>query len=208
MTSEVRRKTRSIIARLGYAENPHLPLLDEVEFVRDGRAVADRMCCLNGVVAAAYGADRSRVLEWIEAEGQRGTLSAEEAEFLSAKPSLPEDRSMQWTVESLWALAWCGSLHDALDFGVECGEELAGLMPTILEGESSTTLRQSVRVRPSAELQEMLDIAYCAHWSIRDAQLKGQPAPGKTTPLIVVKRRWALEWMLEDVVWDEVVLDT
>ncbi len=59
-----------------------------------------------------------------------------------------------------------------------------------------------------SEIAKALDLAYCLHWSIRDAEIHGREIPRVLSPNVIIQRRKALEWMFSEENWDEVTLDT
>ena len=62
--------------------------------------------------------------------------------------------------------------------------------------------------RPQEAILSQFDLAYCLHWAVRDAMLKGQAVPGKLSGNAIIERRRALEWVAGEEAWDEVLLDT
>jgi hypothetical protein len=115
---------------------------------------------------------------------------------------------MKARVEAIWVFAWAGTLAPALDFGEACPNTLVKLFPDLLHNESSDGFRGRFKLRTNEEVAAQCDLAYCLHWSIRDAVLNGVRPPGKLHPLFVIERRRALEWCLSTVDWDDVPMDT
>jgi hypothetical protein len=60
-----------------------------------------------------------------------------------------------------------------------------------------------MRLRPYPELYAMRDLAYRFHWWTRDSHLKGEDS-GPVQLDIVMERRKALEWILDEQIdWDD-----
>ena len=57
------------------------------------------------------------------------------------------------------------------------------------------------------EIAAMLDFYYCLHWHLRDARYHGQIWDHQIAPGVVLERRRAREWLIQDVPWEEVDLD-
>lgn len=115
---------------------------------------------------------------------------------------------MQCRVDALFALAWATQIQEKLNFEMECPETLAGSLPHPEVAESVVAFRQKASLRGYHEIIAMADLAYCLHWSIRDAILRGQRPPGRLHPIYVIERRRAFEWLIGPDAWDEVRLDT
>ena len=56
------------------------------------------------------------------------------------------------------------------------------------------------------QIAEMLDFYYCLHWHARNAQYHGKRWDAKIEPGAVLERRRALEWLFQDVPWEDVDL--
>ena len=52
----------------------------------------------------------------------------------------------------------------------------------------------------------MLDFYYLLHWHARNAQYHGQMWDPEIAPGVVLERRRALEWLFQDVPWEDVDL--
>lgn len=66
--------------------------------------------------------------------------------------------------------------------------------------------RTDVSLRPVAEIAAMLDLYYCLHWHARNAQYHGRAWGTAIAPGAVLERRHALEWLFQDVPWEDVDL--
>ncbi len=117
-------------------------------------------------------------------------------------------RELQDQVEALNAFAWVLGFVPEMPFDRECVDDLITVFPDLKAGASSSDYRNDARLRLSSEAFEALDLAYCLHWAVVDAQLNGRSSPRSNDAYIIVERRRALEWMMSDVEWDDVSLDT
>lgn len=207
MTSE-RELSLAEAKSLGYPINPNLPMLDNVEQCRSTLDITDRLLCLYAVVASSYGFPKERALLWLQREGVVGALSRKEHEYLFRKNEENQDMIIQWQVEALWALAWCIGCHQNLDFGDSCSDSFIQILPDIAKDTPTKEFRRGLRLRKVSEIVQKTDLAYCLHWAIREAELKGLKTPGKVPSNVVVERRRALEWVIGQDGWDELQLDT
>ncbi|RUO31148.1 DUF4272 domain-containing protein [Aliidiomarina soli] len=204
---EIRQSSQRVAKALGYPTNPNLPLLEPVERLRPIDALVNRTLCLHASVACSYGFQKDRAVEWLKQEGIYGYLAGSEVRYLQGK-SDGNKPLFQWQVESLWVMTWITSFHDNLDFSDSCSDGLSSLLPDLKEGAPSIEFKEAAAARKVEEVVASLDLAYCLHWAIRDAELAGRPMPGKVPPLVIRERRRALEWVVSNEDWDDIVLDT
>lgn len=190
--------------RLGYATNPELPLLDADLRARPQDQVVRRCLARFVTVAVAYGFDRGAAWRWLEREGLAEDLAPSEREFLEAD----DGDGPTAGVESLWAMCWALGMERTLDFGDYCGDHLVELFPDIKQDAIAGPFVARSRLRKVKELAQALDLAYCVHWSLVEASLRGGRLPGPVEPYVVIERRHALEWILGEDDWDDVSLDT
>lgn len=191
---------------LSYPTNEHLPLLDDGAVVRSRDEVVDRILGMLCVAACAYGFDNKKAAEWLRREATAELLTAAEARFLRTKAG--DRRAFMEQIEGVWALAWGIGVIPELDFGKPCAQDLVLRLPDLKGNKSSADFRNGAKLRPHEEIVAACDLAYCIHWAIRESQLRGVKTPGKVEPYVVVERRRALEWLLNDAGWEEVTLDT
>lgn len=206
--NQIRDRSLEKARDLGYPVNPDLPLLDDVGVCRGLSQATDRFLCLYAMVASSYGYPKEKALSWLTREGVSSALAESEHSYLNEAATKNQDAAKQWQVEGLWALAWCLSCHDDLDFSDSCSDDFIQMLPDISKNASTKSFRGTLKVRGLGEFLEQLDLAYCLHWAIREAEAQGQRPPGQVPPNVVVERRRALEWMAGEGGWDEVSLDT
>jgi len=204
----IRERSLEAAKTLGYSTNADLPLMDELEQIRTVSEAADRLLSLYAVVACSYGFPKDKARKWLAREGLVDLLTPTERAYLEACSNSDLDASNQWQVESLWALTWCVGCHANLDFSDSCSDNFVQLLPDIANDASTDSFRSGLQLRDKAEIASKTDLAYCLHWAVRDAEIKAQKIPGKVPGNVIVERRHALEWMIGQVPWDEVTLDT
>lgn len=207
---KIRRKSLSIAKRLGYSVNKKLPLLDPYDHhCRRLGEVTDRLLSLHVVVACSYGFSKKQAAALLRDHGLLESMTPGEATFLDADSDDHQRLQFQWQVESLWALAWCLRVHENLDFAQPCGANFVSLLPNLKHADTNIkAFRDTLSLRSPEEILKCADLAYCLHWSERDAQLHGRPVPGRVQAGVVVERRRSLEWVISNQPWDEVSLDT
>lgn len=202
---EIRQISLTKIRDLGYPVNETLPLLENDLNIRSYDEVCNRILTLYACVACSFGFSVSEALKWIKKEKLKACLTGMEAEFLRKKSN--NKIFFQWQVESLWALTWAVSLHDDLNFFSCCENDFISLFPDIKQQQNTQDFRKKGRLRSQLEIVEMLDFSYCLHWLCTENLLK-KKSLNHLDSNIIRERRRALEWILSDHDWDEIVLDT
>jgi len=202
----VRNQSLMTARKLGYPVNEALPLLDQVAVTRSSDEIVDRMLGMLCVAACAYGFNDQKAVEWLNREAKADPLTPSESQFLHSKSG--DRRSFMEQIEGLWALAWSIGVVPDLDFGKPCAQDFVSRLPDLKGDKSSASIRSSAKVRPDQEIVAACDVAYCLHWSIRDAELNDTKIPGKVEAYVVIERRRALEWLLTGESWEDVSLDT
>lgn len=204
-TQQARDRSLAITAKAGISIPAHLPLLDPIRL--QGRdAVIDRALCLNVILCMAHGFNRSRGRDWLSREGLLGKLSEKERAFLETGKG--DTYRLKAEVEALWALVWSLHIADELDFWADCADDLVHRMPNLHVGQSSEAFRKAAKLRSPDEILQALDLAYCLHWAVRQAHLERKAAPAGLDPESVEERRHALEWIADEIGWDDVAMDT
>jgi hypothetical protein len=201
----IRAKSHAEAARLGYSINPALPLMATPIVIRPVEEVVTRILCIHAISAAAHNFSRPKALEWVRAQGLMRSLAPSEVVFLEGGGDIA---TMQCRVDALFALAWATQIQEKLNFEMECPETLAGSLPNLETAGSVVAFRQKVSLRSDPEIIAMADLAYCLHWSIRDAILRRQRSSGRLHPIYVIERRRAFEWLMGEDAWDDVELNT
>jgi hypothetical protein len=205
-TSDIRHRSLKLARELGYAINGTLPLLDDgIRVTRDRNAIVDRSLCLYGTLSAAYGFGRDHALKWLGDQGLLERCTLVEREFLNDGPPSPSE--MKKRVEGLYVLAWALGLYEDLDFTRVCPSDLVLKFPNIKLKALSTRFRDAVAAIDPSRIVDMVDLAFCVHWAVREKELAGR-AKGPLPEYIVVERRRALEWLVSKDDFEDVALDT
>ena len=192
--------------KLGCDVSSTLPLLNAEMTLRQVGSVQDRVLALNAVVAASYGYHRQKALVWVQDNVGVHALTDRELAFLAS--GVGDVTSFQKQVESLCAFAWALHLLNSLEFEKPCPNTLRTLFPDLKQAEASSSFRQSTSLRTQEEVLVQCDLAYCLHWCLTESLLQGQVNLRRLEPHVVIERRRALEWMLNDSGWDTFTLDT
>lgn len=210
MTESLTARTRSldVLKKLGYRISPSLPLLDGA-ICRDKVSVSNRLLTLFAVVALSYGwKSRQRLIsDWLQSEELVGNLTPLEAEFVvDAGEHVP---TMQWRLETLLALAWACKMTDTslLD---PMPDDLVAWFPSVQKAEPTAEFVKRIELRSNIELLSELDLMYCLASAKTDLHLHGEVDANRNSPDLytVQQRRHALEWLLFEVEWEDVELDT
>ncbi|MEM1356081.1 MAG: DUF4272 domain-containing protein [Planctomycetota bacterium] len=204
----IRRQSQNQAKAIGCVTNDHLPLLEWPLSPRVLNDIADRLFCVLSIVACSYGFPKPKAWSWLVREHLEPSLTPNEMAYLKAAPDQQPDTALQWRVEALWALAWCVGVHDTLDFTKTCSDSFVTMLPDLAQDESTERLRSRMARRDMTEILQSADLAYCLHWSVRDAQIKKRPVPSNLQAQILQQRRHTLDWVLGEEEWDKVSLDT
>lgn len=205
----IRKRSIAACKKLGYATNPHLPLLDVSLKPRSAAKVAARICCLVAVICVAFGYDPKLARSWLRRAGFQAHLADSEVAFLKEAGDVVD---MRLAVDALFALAWAAQLMPELDFAKETPKTLINSLPhPKVWGSITKFVRQKLLLRPKDELLAATDLAYCIHWAIQDSIVGGRLPPGPPDhlhPVFIIQRRRGLEWLVSNCDWDETPMDT
>lgn len=204
--NSIRKKSLACAASLGFSINEFLPLLGEKIYEKSAEQIANRLLCLHVVAACSYGFNREEACSWIAQENLQNFLTEGEKIFLAK--GVGEKEKYHFQIEGMWALSWSLGLVPRLDFSKGCESSFALLLPNLKISESSVVLRSKLVLRSFDSIFEQCDLAYCLHWAIRQAQICSNAIPGKVQPYVIIERRRALEWLIGNEDWDNVILDT
>ena len=202
----IREQSIQKAKQLGVDVSPTLPLLEPGLEVRRADEATSRLLAMNAVAATAYGFDKTKAIAWLKQEALTASLTQQEKSFVFEGVGQPDRFKLQ--VESMWAIAWATAITNELNFAEDCDNRFVTMLPNLKQSQSSTDFRKKAKLRPLEEVVAACDLAYCLHWAIRQAELKGKRPPANLKPYVVVERRRALEWLLSEEAWEEVSLDT
>jgi hypothetical protein len=202
----IRQQSLKTASQLGFNVAASLPLLDKPEREKSADEIIARLVCLHAAAACAYGFDRCKARQWLDQENAVASLSQSERDFIDRGIGDPNRFKVQ--IEGMWAMAWALGLVARLDFAKDCDSKFAVLLPNLKIAESTASMRSKTKLRALPEILAAADLAYCLHWTVREAQIAGQKSPGKVQPYVIVERRRALDWIVGADEWEEVSLDT
>lgn len=208
--AQVKARSEQIILQAGGRICNWLPYIDG-EQPRGQADLVGRALVLNALINIAFKAPIPIIKNWIDANGLATSLSRGERGLLQKRNedlSGQELTDLQWSLEALWALMWAGSLVPDLPIDSHVPDTMATLVPNLEKNEGGSKFTQKMRLRPHAQLYQMLDLYYRAHWYTEDGRINGYPT-GSIISDIVMERRKALEWLLDaSSDWDNISLNT
>lgn len=200
----IRQRSLFMTRRLGYPVDVTLPLLPDAGVLRDKEEVVDRMLALDAVIACASGMPPEVAFDWTQEVGITHALSPVEVAILRGRvedvPATLLDR-----MEALWALGWAASLFRGVDYTRICGPELGMIFGELDDARDVRALRKRCRLRRYEDVLAAADLSRCLCRGIEIAARQRKPAPGKVQPHVVFERRRALEWLISDTNWDDVL---
>ena len=200
----LRQRSVRLVQNMGADVSDELPLL-EVRGERTQSQIVERTLCLTAVLAAAYGFDRSRSMDWLEREGLMNSISANEHAFL-VEGVFAEEIASQ--VECMYVLGWTLGFLQQFDLNGKLPSNLVLTFPDLKKDETTSDFKRRALRRSQTDLLEVADFAYCLNWIIRDAVIHRTPLPRMLNPVAVLHRRKALQWLITEDPWDQVELNT
>ena len=213
----IRERSVHRLARWTLPDPGVLPLHADGDFdwVREADGVAARCHAIAAALALQQDATPQRIARALADNDLERWLADDELRFLRhlvGEVALPDDERRQiavdisWREEALWALLWALKLVDDLPPDELCGRD--PFYERLAPGMDPSRGRTDVTLRPLPEIATMLDFYYCLHWHARNAQYHGRLWNPKIAPGAVLERRRALEWLFQDVRWNDVDLGT
>ena len=200
----IRQRSLFMARRLGYPVDVTLPLRSDRKVFRDKDEIVDRMLALDAVIACASGMPPEVAFDWTHEIGVTHALSPNEALVLAGRvedvPVGLLDR-----MEALWALGWAASLFRGVDYTRIAGPELGMIFGELDDVRDVRALRKRCRLRHREDVLAAADLARCLCRGLEIAAKQRKPAPGKVQPHVVIERRRALEWLISDTQWDDVL---
>lgn len=202
----IRAQSLGVATKAGVNVAETLPLLDGDLDIRETTEVVNRLLAMHAIAAAASGFQKEKALAWVRQEELVGVMTASEVKFLVSGEGNPSAFLLQ--IEGMYALAWALSMTQQFDFWRDCDNRFVAILPNLLVGQSGDKWHREAKMRIKDEIFAALDLAYCLHWSVRQAELDGKAPPARLKAYVVVERRRAFEWLLGEESWDAVSLDT
>lgn len=200
----VRQRSLFMARRLGYPVDVSLPLLPESGFLREKDEIVDRMLALDAMISCVSGMPPEVAFEWTQEIGIAAALSPLESAVLRGRaehvPAILLDR-----MEALWALGWAASLFRGVDYTRVAGPELGMIFGELDDIRDVRALRKRCKVRRYEDILAAADLARCLSRGVDLAVKQRKSPPGKLQPHVVIERRRALEWLISDKKWDEIL---
>lgn len=194
----------------GISVPAHLPpIIDEDEcFPQSAEDVARRALALFLVALRAESLAAAEPIPVADIKERQpigfAALSPAEQTFMQRpKPSEEEIAQMSWRYEALQILLWSLGLVQLPPASGIC--DVSALVGYLLEAEEEEIVKAASLRQPSI-LLDTLDLHYCYHWAVRQAELGQAESPGGLEPGVVIERHYALNWLtrFEDAPWDDV----
>jgi len=198
---------------------PQFPLVWEpgdTVALRPTTELEARTAVLHVVLARCFGMPAEPAMSWLLGSHLVETVTPPEWQFVMGGRG--DHRSFVLHHDAIFALAWVLGLTNHLDPEAPTDEELMGVLPDLVAGETFAQWRSRNLAAPrdAAEVAAVLDLYYCLDWGHLEAERLGQPLPGLIDANAIGQRRWALEWAVTfhgpyhdpPVGWEEVDLST
>jgi Domain of unknown function (DUF4272) len=213
MTDEQKHQIKSnndtLIKQNGYRVNDWLPIL-EISSLRSIEDIKGRMSVMNALNNIAFEAPTFIIKEWIENHNLTKFLSATEKQILDKDNddlTEMEVNSVEWYLESLWALMWLTKMIDDLEAEEHLGDNMASLLPNLEQGDDNSMIDCLQNMRQEIEIYTMLDYYYRLHWYCVDERINGRQSQLNEGQIYM--RRKSLEWAFNRLSnWDKVELST
>lgn len=206
---QIKLENDKIIKDKGYRGNDWLPILETSSF-RTLDEIKGRMSVMNALINIAFEAPVYIIKEWLENQNLLVFLSDAEKEILEKDNDELTDieiNSLNWYLESLWALMWATGMIERLEAEDYVGDHMVSLLPNLQHGETNIKLERLSKVRTEIELYTMLDYYYRLHWYCVDERLNGRQ--DKLNEGLIYERRKSLEWAFNrENDWDNVEMGT
>jgi hypothetical protein len=202
----VRENSWASVAKHGLDRNDQLPLLGVLNIKVTEDEAAKRLICMYAVGASAFGFPAGEAKKWLASEGVFRSLSNLEGQYLDGDQTLVF--LAQSEVASAYALAWATNLVPEQRLMTNLPDDFVRIFPDIRKREPSAVFVNRVKFRSIDELVPYLDLAYCLHWALRDAQMRLRKTPKVSQLPLVAAQRKSLEWVMTGGDWDDVLLDT
>lgn len=207
---KIKNRNTKLLKKQGIIVVNHLPYLDLPKF-RNPQVIARRTLILSALFQLYLEAPNDVVQSWLEENNLIQFLTKKEKYILKTNfEDLQEQDKIDvyWYLESIWAFAWAGGLHNNLTFNSEAEETLASLIPNIQLNEKTDDFILNFELRDNNEIFETLDKFYRAHWFARRTSFK--KGENNIVDLdIIIERRKALEYICyHEYTWDDIPMGT
>jgi hypothetical protein len=190
--------------------NRYLPLVEteSLAVFRPKEQIVPRIVALTLVAVKGEGAlTNDQLQDLVNRFEAADCFSPCERLFMEKPAPSHQDRiEFSWRYESLWIMLWSLGYVPSLSRPQNlCDVPLA---VGFLRDLGPNGLLEKAIPRSLRDLLDWADLIVRYHWAVRDAQLTGKPIPSDLNPEVVREWHYALNWLVQDVAWDEVDTST
>jgi hypothetical protein len=207
---KIKEKNTKLLGQMGISVMESLPHLDKPRF-RDSEEVITRAVVLAALLQLHFGAPNEVIKAYLDSNGLSESLTTDENERLSKQYndwSDQEKTNLDWSIEAIWALMWCGGKHDILTFNTSVEDTLSSMLPAFHTNENPSSFISDYKLRTKKTIFTELDKFYRVHWFSKNNSLSNIEDK-QVNNSIIMERRKALEWVCdEQLEWDDIPLDT
>lgn len=211
-TADSIERKRSSMAQLQSEGIPAIEFLPVIEGEaqaqrRTTEEIAYRAMSLLVVAVKAEGLEQPLVDGVIKKYGLAGHFSPEERLFLENAEASEHDRTQfVWRYEAAYTLLWALGYVDKLEKPSTLCDPAS--IVSIMHVRTKQQFMADARLRPLPEILDQADLIYRYHWAVVDARLNERLPPSDLDPDVTMERHYALNWLIQDVEWDDVRTDT
>jgi uncharacterized protein DUF4272 len=207
MTLEkLKQQTEEFLSAKNVGINISLPLIEDLSEVtpQDAKTIAKRLCSLTYVIGMGYGAEQTKLIDYLTKYNLLDAVSDYERKLLFSEVLSEQGKiDCTWLTEASQVLAWSLKLVE-LDNFVHCDDDLIEKIP--LQEDPSEFINSS-ELRPIIEIQAMVDQLYRLHWFAINCKTTSKDCFYSES--IIRERRRAIDWIYGiEPNWDEVPSDT
>lgn len=215
---ERRNKTIEKLKKEGVMINENLPLLpssEEVSFKSETEIMNRIIAAFTAIQVACSirnGEDYEQAVKYMfqfmeKCKGDKAYLLDKERRILENNYSKQDVVDIIWTYESVFTLMWAiGYKADKYELDVSkicSGDAVIFDMREIANGTNFIPNLKKEKVL------NVLDLFYCYHWACVEKQIHPETPIGNIDYEVVVERRRALEWLINDEKdWFNIELNT
>ena len=135
-------------------------------------------------------------------------FSAKEKAYLQNENSTQQEQiQFVWQYEPLLVMLWALGYEEELLFPDNICN-VGALVRTMREHNNIEGLVKDAKLRTAEELLSEADMIYRLDWACVDTRIHGLPAPAGMDGGVVMERHKALNWLIQDVAWDDVDIST
>lgn len=224
LEENIREKNLKILSQEGYIVSASLPVNNcKGGSLRPFDEIIKRLFSLQSILFWVIQDDETtsseKILSYIERNDLRRFMTIEELDILNLDRKVANNihaSTIGWKFENMWALAWVLGFHIKPEFnkGQIDDEVIKILIYEFLPAFNfNIDYMEKYSKRTYLEVFELEDLFYCAHNSVRNAQLGKDTIPQDKDITIyagvIQEKRHSLTWCLSPgIAWNETDLST